>query len=73
MTFEEWYQRDGIDIAKIQGVWTAGGMTLANSAWDAALEEAAKIAEDCIANGVVVLSAGEVADAIRQRKTQEGT
>lgn len=32
----------------------------------AALDDAAKMAEDCIANGVVVLSAGEVASAIRR-------
>ena len=30
-----------------------------------ALEAAAKMAEDCIDNGVVVVSAGEVGDAIR--------
>jgi hypothetical protein len=31
----------------------------------AGVEAAAKMAEDCIANGYVVLSAGEVASAIR--------
>ncbi len=41
---------------------------IAHDAWDAsreqALKEAAQMAKDCIANGIVVLSAGEVADAI---------
>jgi hypothetical protein len=54
-----WTQMDSTDERK------AKVATALRRARAEALREAAQMAEDCIANGVVVLSAGEVADAIR--------